>query len=309
MEKVLSVAQVVAPIFVAILLGMLARRKQLLTAEGVQGMQQFVMKIGLPCVIFNSCLTAQIGGEAVSSMALAAPMVIAGTFWAFAARKKLFRFHNLPQLFTAQETGMLGIPLFMILFGVNEAYRMGVLDLAQAITAYPTIAILSADTGENPTMGGIVKKVFLSPLLLMSLLGLALNLSGIGAWMDGIGVRDVITECTSFLAQPVSAMMIFSVGYNFSLNKGNRKVIFKIAGIHFAFFAVCGVIAQVVLMLLPGVDALTRWAMLLYCTLPASYLAPTLGRSEEDYTMASGVCSILTVVSLAVFCVMAAVVA
>ena len=63
------------------------------------------------------------------------------------------------------------------------------------------------------------------------------------------------------------------------------------------------------MMLIPGVDALTRWAMLLYCTLPASYLAPTLGRSEEDYTMASGVCSILTVVSLAVFCVMAAVVA
>ena len=309
MDKVLSVAQVIAPIFTAIFLGMLARRKQLLTAEGVQGMQQFVMKFGLPCVIFNSCLTAQIGGEALSSMALAAPMVIAGTFWAFRARKRQFRYHNLPQLFTAQETGMLGIPLFMILFGVNEAYRMGVLDLAQAITAYPTIAILSADTGENPTLGGIVKKVILSPLLLMSLLGLGLNLSGIGTWLDSIGVRAVITECTSFLAQPVSAMMIFSVGYNFSLNKGNRGTILKIAGIHFAFFALCGLAAQGILLLIPGVDSLTRWAMLLYCTLPASYLAPTLGRSEEDYTMASGVCSILTVVSLAVFCVMAAMVA
>lgn len=309
MEKFLSVAQVIAPIFVAILLGMLARKKRLLTPEGVQGLQQFVMKFGLPCVIFNSCLTAEIGGEALSSMAMAAPMVIVSTFWAFRARKKQFPFHNLPQLFTAQETGMLGIPLFMILFGVDQAYRMGVLDLAQAVTAYPTIAILSADTGENPSLSNIVKKVLTSPLLIMSMLGLALNLSGIGAWLDSVGIGAVITESTSFLAQPVSAMMIFSVGYNFSITEGNRGTIFKIAGIHFAYFAVCCLIVQGIFMLIPGVDALTRWAMLMYCTLPASYLAPTLGRTEEDYAMASGVCSILTVVSLAVFCVMAAVVA
>lgn len=309
MEKIISVAQVVAPIFVAIFLGMLARRKQILSAGAVQGMQQFVMKFGLPCVVFNSCLTAQIGADAVSSMALAFPMVAVGTVWGFRARKKRFPYHNLPQLFTAQETGMLGIPLFMILFGVDQAYRMGVLDLAQAVTANLTIAILSANTGENASALDISKAVIRSPLLIMSLLGLGLNLSGIGGWMHGIGLRDVITECTSFLGQPVSAMMIFSVGYNFSLNKDNRQVIFKIAGIHFAFFALCGLAAQGILLLIPGVDALTRWAMLMYCTLPASYLAPTLGRSEEDYAMASGVCSILTIVSLAVFCVMAAMVA
>ncbi|MBQ8360254.1 MAG: AEC family transporter, partial [Oscillospiraceae bacterium] len=70
MEKIITVAQVIAPIFAAIFLGMLARRKQLLTPEGVQGFQQFVMKIGLPCVVFNSCLTADMGAESVSSMAL-----------------------------------------------------------------------------------------------------------------------------------------------------------------------------------------------------------------------------------------------
>ena len=104
-------------------------------------------------------------------------------------------------------------------------------------------------------------------------------------------------------------MMIFSVGYNFSLSSGNRSVIFKIATIHFVIYAVSGVLIQLGLSLIPNVDPLTRWATLLYCTLPASYLAPTLGRTEEDRAMASGVCSILTVVSLAIFCIMAAVVA
>ena len=309
MEKFLTVAQVVAPIFAAIILGILAKKKNWISQEGVQGFQQFVMKIGLPCVVFNSCLTADMGAESISSMALVLPLVLLATLWAFRARRKQFPYHNLPQLFTAQETGMLGIPLFMILFGADQAYRMGVLDLTQAVTAYPVIAILTADTGENPTVSTIVKKVLASPLLIMSLLGLTLNLSGVGQWLDAVGIGPVITESTSFLSQPVSALMIFSVGYNFSLAKGSRGAILKISVIHFLMYALFCVIIQLALFLVPNVDALTRWVILLSCMLPASYLAPGLGRSEEDYTVASGVCSVLTVTSLIVFCIMAVIVA
>ncbi len=306
MEKILTILQIIAPIFAAVGLGIIARRREMLTAQEVRGLQQFVMKIGLPCVIFNSCLTADIGSESLTSMVLVIPSVLFGTLWAFRSRKQKFPYHNLPQLFTAQETGMLGIPLFLILFGADQAYRMGVLDLAQAVTAYPTIAILSAASETNPSAKSILKNVLTSPLLIMSTLGLGLNISGIGAWLEGIGLRSVITECTGFLAQPVSAMMIFAVGYNFSLTKDNRAVIFRLSAIHFLYFAAWGLLIQVVLLFLPNVDALTRWALVMYCTLPASYLAPTLGRSQEDFTVASGVCSLLTLPALAVFCVIAA---
>lgn len=306
MDKILSIAQVIAPILAAVVLGIIARRKELMSEQEVRGLQQFVMKFGLPCVIFNSCLTADIGAESLTSMALVIPSVLLGTLWAFRARKKALPYHNLPQLFCAQETGMLGIPLYMILFGTAEAYRMGVLDLAQAVTAYPTIAILSAVSTENPSPRAIVKNVLSSPFLIMSAIGLALNISGIGAWLDGIGLRAVITESTGFLGQPISALMIFAVGYNFSLEKGSRSTIFRISAGHFLYFAVWGLVIQGILFLIPGVDAMTRWATLLYCFLPASYLAPTLGRSKEDFTMASGVCSLLTIPALAVFCIIAA---
>lgn len=309
MDKVFTVAQVVVPIFVAIFLGVFAKSKQLIKPEGVQGMQQFVMNFGLPCVVFNSVLKADLGAEALTSMGLVLPLMLLATFWAFRARKKQYPYHNLPQLFCAQETGMLGIPLFMILFGADQAYRMGVLDLAQAPAAFPVIAILSANAGENPTPSAIVKKVLTSPLLIMSVIALTLNLSGVGAWMDAVGIGGVITESTGFLGTPVSAMMIFSVGYNFSLDKGNRSVIFKLSALHFVVQAVFCVIIQLLLFLLPSVDMLTRWAILMYCTLPASYVAPTLGRNQEDYTVASGVCSVLTVTSLIAFCCMAAMVA
>lgn len=309
LEKMITVAQVVIPIFVTVFLGVLAKRRKLMTAEQVQGLQQFALKFGMPCVVFTSCLTADMGVESLSSMGLVLIAVFLSTLLSFRLRKQRYPYHNLPMLFCAQETGMLGIPLFIILFGTAQAYRMGVLDLIQAVTAYPVIAMLSTDTGENPTAKEILKKVFSSPLMIMSLLGLFLNLSGIGPWLTRIGVGGIITASTSFLSQPISALMIFSVGYNFSLAKECRKPVVEIAGIHFGLFALFCVVIQGVLLLLPNVDSLTRWAVLLYCALPASYLSPGLGRSTEDYTMSSGVCSILTATCLLAFCIMAAFVA
>ena len=56
MEQILNVIKVIAPIFTAVFLGMLARKKAIMSPEENRGLQQFVMKFGLPCVIFNSCL-------------------------------------------------------------------------------------------------------------------------------------------------------------------------------------------------------------------------------------------------------------
>lgn len=306
MHEALSVLAIILPIFTAIGLGLLASRKAIVSPEAVNGLQQFVMKFGLPCIVFNSCLTAKIGAESVGSMMLVFPAVLISTLWAFRYRAKQNGCHNLPMLFAAQETGMLGIPLFMILFGADQAYRIGVLDLIQGCTAFPVIAILSSKTGENPAPKEIMKKMFRSPLLLMSVAGLALNITGISALLDRTGIRDVLTACTSFLGQPVSALMIFSVGYSFSLDRQYRKPIVRLSLIHFAMFALFCIFMQAGLFLIPNTSPLTRWAVLLYCMLPASYIAPSLGKCEKDYTIASGVCSILTVAAILIFCIMAA---
>ena len=89
MEKIITITQVIAPIFVAVFLGILAKQKKLLTPEHIQGLQQFVINFGLPCVIFNSCLTANIGAESLSSMALTLPFVVIATLAAKRETKEL----------------------------------------------------------------------------------------------------------------------------------------------------------------------------------------------------------------------------
>ncbi|MBP1556407.1 MAG: AEC family transporter [Oscillospiraceae bacterium] len=303
MEQCLMVLRIIAPIFAAVFIGAAARKNNIMTAQQLGGLQQFAVKFGLPCVLFNSCFTANITAESVTSMLLVLPLLFVSSAWAFSVRRKKYRYHNLPMMFSAQESGMLGIPLFIALFGAQHAYRIGMLDLAQSFIAIPVIAVLTSDSGKNSSIKEIAGKVFRSPLLLMSLLGLALNLSGAAAWLNSAGWGEVISQTAGFISQPVSASMLFSVGYNFSISKGNRKIIFRIAALHFALFMLfCGVM-QAALLLIPDVDPMTRWAVLIYGILPPSYLSPSMGRNEEEYTVASGVCSILTVVTLALFCV------
>jgi len=303
MEQCLMVLRIIAPIFAAVFIGAAARKNNIITAQQLGGLQQFAVKFGLPCVLFNSCFTANITAESVTSMLLVLPLLFASSAWAFSARRKKYRYHNLPMMFSAQESGMLGIPLFIALFGAQHAFRIGMLDLAQSFIAIPVIAVLTSDSGKNSSIKEIAGKVFRSPLLLMSLLGLALNLSGAAAWLNSAGWGEVISQTAGFISQPVSASMLFSVGYNFSISKGNRKIIFRVAALHFALFMLfCGVM-QAALLLIPDVDPMTRWAVLIYGILPPSYLSPSMGRNEKEYTVASGVCSILTVVTLALFCV------
>ena len=70
MEKWTAVLQVVAPIFAAVCIGVLARKKDMLTSKEVRGMEQFVMKFGLPCLLFNSCLSAKVNAESLVSFAM-----------------------------------------------------------------------------------------------------------------------------------------------------------------------------------------------------------------------------------------------
>lgn len=309
MDKVMTVIQVIAPIFLAVSLGVFARKRQSLAPREIEGIQRMIVKFCLPCLVFRSCVTADITTQALSSMILIPVIQGAGILWGFWARKKWFSYHNLPFLYGCKETGMMGIPLFMILFGETQAYRMGVLDLAQAPLAFLIIGILSADPGEGTSAKAVGKQIVSSPLILLGVLGIVLNLTGVWDVAETIGIGQVVVECVSFLSEPVSAVMLFCVGYNFVLNRESRGEIFRLSAIHVLYYGLAGALVQGILCLVPGVDTMTRWAAALYFLLPTSFLSPGLGKEQRDYTVASGICSVTTLICLAAFCVIASVVA
>ena len=92
MDKIMSVLEIIVPILVVILLGAYAKRTNMISIDENKGLQQFVMKFGLPCVLFNSCLNAQIQTESITSMALVLPLVFVSSLLSFNLRKKKYQF-------------------------------------------------------------------------------------------------------------------------------------------------------------------------------------------------------------------------
>lgn len=304
MDKVSSVLQVIVPIFTALILGMIVKQRKTISEAGVDGMQRLVVHYLLPCVLYNSYLSAELTREALTSMGLL-PLLFVPCLWSFHMRKSRFPYHNLPLVFTAQESGMVGIPLFLVLFGESQAYHFATLDMIQGLLALPVIAILSGDRGRRPSVWNVITSLFTSPLMLAGLLGLALKLTGLMDLLNGWGIGQVLTETTQFLAGPVSAIMLFVTGYHFSLGTEERKIVLRLGLIRLGFFGTICLAIQGVLSLLPAADPLTRWAVLLYCALPSTFVAPSLGRTDQDRAIASGLSSLLTVVTMFVFCLMA----
>ena len=90
MERIITVLQTVLPIFVVVFLGMLARKRQIVSAKDVQGVQNCVVKFCLPCVLFNACLSAQISMESIASMILVFVSIVLTCLWAFRFGRKKF---------------------------------------------------------------------------------------------------------------------------------------------------------------------------------------------------------------------------
>ena len=68
MEKLITMAQVIVPIFVTVLLGVLARRKGTFSQEQVDGMNRFVVKYGMPCIVFRKItMTTQTISKSIST--------------------------------------------------------------------------------------------------------------------------------------------------------------------------------------------------------------------------------------------------
>ena len=70
MDKIISVVQVTLPIFAVVFLGIFARKKAMFSQDGIQSFQKLVIQFCLPCLLFQSCLTAELGAEALTGLLL-----------------------------------------------------------------------------------------------------------------------------------------------------------------------------------------------------------------------------------------------
>lgn len=300
MDTLLGVVQTALPVFLALLLGVLCRKRQLLSREGIESLKKLAVDIGLPAVVLGAFAAAQ-----YDEKSLILPLVIfaAGCLGLVLGRvlcKKLKMPGSLtPFLMCGFEGGMLGYPLFMLLFPETDKSAFALLDLGQALFCFTLYKALLG--GKNTSLKVMAKDCFSTPVVWGVIGGLLLGATGLYGALKEVGIAPVIDACTAFISAPVSMLILLSVGYDLNVQDILKKDTIKTVALR---FAIMGGMLAIILAANAFFHFTHTGAMFLAFMLPAPYVVPIFTDKPEEREQVSSALSAMTVVTLMVFAVM-----
>lgn len=198
MEIILTVAQVVAPVFALAAIGWLWVRAG--HDFHIDFVTRLTMTISVPCLIFTALVKADLDPAALRALTLAALVAYAGVAalcWGLVALGRLDRRTYLAPLIFGN-TGNIGLPLALFAFGD--------IGLGYAVVVFAVMAVLSFTVGVwLVSGGGSLAKVVQEPIVAATLLGALFLWRG---WMP----PEVVMNTLSLVGQMAIPVMLITLG-------------------------------------------------------------------------------------------------
>ena len=303
MAVLISALQTALPVLLALALGMLCRKTSILTRSSVDVMKRIVIDITLPAVLLDAFATAQYDRSAIIVpgimflvCCLALVMGLGFT--------KLFGLGRLPAfLATGFEAGMLGYALFVLLFPNESSSHFAIVDLGQVVFVNTVYKILLTGKGDKKE---ILRDIVRSPIIWSIVIGVILGATGLYDAMGRIGISGLLDSLTSFISAPTGMLILLVIGFDLDLGKIQWKDVFSLVCMRVVIMAV--LLALVLALngaLLGGM--MHTGAVILMFLLPPPYMLPIFSTDESQSLRLSSALSALTLVTMLLFTVMAAV--
>lgn len=300
----IRVLETALPVFLTLALGMLCRKKALLTREGVDALKSVAVNITLPAVLFAAFATADYSAESIGIPILLYIICMIALALGFLA-KKLFRIRGrlTPFLCTGFEAGMLGYGLFALLFKGESNSSFAIIDLGQVLFVFTLYKILLGGRGG---IKSAIHDALTSPVLWACIAGLIFGATGLFDALKPSGISGILTSVTDFLAAPTSAVILLSIGYDLVLS----EIRWSRTGVIIALrIVIMGLMLGAALLvnryLLNG--AMHTGALTLMFILPPPYVLPVFADAEDERANVSSALSALTLFSILAFAVLSAV--
>ncbi|MBR5301977.1 MAG: hypothetical protein IKU38_04005 [Clostridia bacterium] len=298
MNTLIVIAQKALPVFVMLALGMLCRKTNMISREGVSAMKAFAVNITLPAVMLNAFATASYSRES-----LIVPLVIFTIcVLMLLGGHALCRVMNIPgrlspYLATGFEAGMLGYALFALLFPQESTSAFAMVDLGQVLFVFTLYKALLAGQGG---LCGVLREAAHAPTVWAIAAGILIGASGLYGAMTPSGLSGVLDAVTDFVAAPTSAVILLTIGYDLVPGEIRWRKTARLAALRLITGAAA--LAAVLLadrfilgsMMHPG-------ALALMFILPPPYVLPVFADVQEERTDVSSALSALTLISLILF--------
>ena len=301
MENLFRILQTALPVLAALALGVLCRKLNFLTRDGVDTLKKVVVNLTLPAVVFAAFATAEYSLQTIAIPVLVFLLCCAGLgLGRLLARLLRLPGRVTPYLAAGFEAGMLGYALFALLFPQESSARFAILDLGQTLFVFTLYKALLSGGKETKSLW---KDIVNTPILWGTFAGLLVGATGLFGWMVQNGSAAVVTSLTDFLSAPTGMMILLAVGYDLDFaqirwRETARFVVLRLAAMAILF----AVLLLVNRTLLHGI--IFEGAALLLFILPPPYVLPIFADEPSQRAQISSALSALTVDTLLLFAVM-----
>lgn len=304
MKTAISVLETALPVFLMLIMGMLCRKKQFISRSGVDALKKVVINLTLPFALFSAFATAEYTLSAVIApavMYVVSALMLGLGFLITRLVKSKSRLS--PFVAAGFEAGMLGLPLFALLFPKESLSHFAILMLGNDLfvfTLYKTLLVGKAD-GKS-----IVKDLLTSPTLIGVLLGLLVGATGLYGKLHTWGVGGILDSVTGFVSAPTAAMILLCMGYDFAPKEIPWK---KTAGLMAMRLGIAGAVLAAMLLLNRSLlgNMMFTGALVILFILPPPFIIPVFADEPAERGEISAALSAMTLVTMLLFAVVSVV--
>lgn len=305
----MDILQIVMPVLVMIILGMLCRKWKILTGEGVANMKVLVTNVMLPVAIFHALATAEYNKETGILILIMLIMLVVSFSLGFVLKPFLKGKYQryLPFMVSVYEGGLMAYPLYTSLCGSENLSHVAVLDIAGLLFGF---SIYMGMLGQVEDGGKIdVKKLFSSairtPAFIASVLGIIAGLSKIIIILLDSPFGGVYQSVENILTTSVTAIILLVVGYSMELNANLLKPCITTILIRMILQGVMMAGVLLAVHSLVGDSQIVNLAIITYMSSPATFSMQTFMKDEEGSAYVSTTNSMYCLVSILVYIILA----
>ena len=307
MDRIIGVLQTVLPVLVMLGIGMLCRKKALISREGVNALKNVVVNITLPAVLLNAFATTQYTFMDIVIPLLMFLICLAG--WALGkVAMKVFRMPSrfVPFLTTGFEAGMLGYALFGMLYGSAKTADFARIDLGQVLFVFTLYKILlGLESSKKADPKELIREMVFSPIIIAIAAGVLLGATGLYRALAPSGISGLFDACTDFVSAPTGAIILLTIGYDLVLTDVPWASTGKVVAVRFGIMMILRLVLLLVLRLILPSANLTGAINVMFI-LPPPFVLPVFADDADQRVYVSSALSVSTLVAIAGFAVLAA---
>lgn len=308
-RKQMKVLEIISPVLVMIILGILCRKWKLLNKNGIDNMKALVTNIMLPVAIFHALATSDYGAETAKLVGIMFIMLVVSFGIGFLMKPLMTENYRkyLPFMVSVYEGGSMAYPLYTSLCGQDNLSQIAVLDIAGLLFGFSIYMGMLGQTenGEKINVKNLAVSAVKTPAFIASVLGIIAGLTGVIKLLLASPAGGIYTSVESILTTALTAIILIVVGFSMELTPELfgpcvRTIVMRI--VLQAVMIVCVLLAVHSFI---GSNKLLDLAVITYMSAPATFSMQTFLKREDGSAYVSTTNSLYCIVSVVVYMILA----